>query len=233
MRRRIVSWTLLVTFGLGSVVALVPITATSVFAKCNPKSATRTDDGHHYWDGWVRGPGTTVGGVGSDILNYSPWVNSGFTMSWTMVLYNSLYAQVGWIEQPFGTRSTFTEYTTSDGVWHRKYFNPQPTGLVSRYTTLYGNKPGLFSFWVNGSDIDDETAQFTPNLGKNQGEVSTYANQMAGGYNAHETFRNTQIYYSGAWHSFSGGGHTDAAPFHYSTGDGGVYALDIWDEACP
>ncbi len=101
-----------------------PWSATSALAKCDPG---RTDDGRNYWDGWARTPGGTVGGVGSDILNYSPWVHAtdDSVSAWTMTANGSLYAQVGWIEYPLSFRYTFTEYTTSDGNWHRKTFGTE------------------------------------------------------------------------------------------------------------
>jgi hypothetical protein len=223
-------------FGLAVVFAftaiVIPAGSLSVLAKCDPN---RPDDTKSYWTGWYRYPGTTTGGVGSDILNYSPWVhwNDDSVLAWTMVAKSPLYAQVGWIEFAGSFRYTFTEYTTSDGNWHRKLFSAYSIGSVHRYTTLFGNKPGQFSMWIDGVDRDDEPAQFTPNHGENFGEIHTLDDQMPGGYNSHETFRNTQIYYSGAWHAFAGTGSINPpGPFHYSTSDSGQYKLDIWDAAC-
>jgi hypothetical protein len=72
-----------------------------------------------------------------------------------------------------------------------------------------------------------------PDHGEVYGEVHTYDDQMPGGYNSHETFRNTQIRYGGAWNAFAGSGYTsNGSTFHFSTNDGGQYNLDIWDGAC-
>lgn len=75
-------------------------------------------------------------------------------------------------------------------------------------------------------------AQFTPNEAENFSETHTLDDQMPGGYNKHETFRNTQVQYSGSWHAYAGSGLVTTGTAHYSTSDGGQYALDIWDGAC-
>ncbi len=76
-------------------------------AKCNPG---RPDGGQYvaYTAGWRRRPATTVGGVYSNVLNYSPWVYpSGRdwpqTTGWVMVQQTSgtNWAQVGWMEEPW------------------------------------------------------------------------------------------------------------------------------------
>jgi hypothetical protein len=229
--RRLSARRILLALVVSTIAAIGPATSVPVLAKCDPG---RADDGRYYFDGWYKTPGGTVGGVGSNIVNYSPWVHvtDDSVSAWTMTANGSLYAQVGWLEFPGSVRYTFTEYTTSDHNWHRKYFGAYPLGASTRYTTLYGNTAGYFTFLVNGGQIDKEPAQFVPNNGQNYGEIHTYDDQMPGGYNLHETFRNTQIYYSGAWHAFQGTGYTSAAPFHYSTNDSGQYNLDIWDGAC-
>lgn len=214
---------LALTFALASVAA-IPGPA-SVLAKCDP---SRTDDGSSYWDGWYRQVATT--GVGSDISNYDPWVHysDDVVLAWTMLNNGSLYAQIGWIEYPFGFRYMFTEYTTSDHVYHRKLYTAQPVDSVHRYTTLFGS--GVFTFQLDGVTGSTAPAQFTPNEGEVYGETHSLDDQMPGGYNKHETFRNTYILHYGVWYGFAGSLQVTTGTAYLSTG--GRYALDIWDGAC-
>jgi hypothetical protein len=200
---------------------------------CNPG---RTNDFRTFrFDGWERSPGTTVGGVYSDIYNYSPWVyyitsTTSYVSAWSLVDDGYHYAQVGWIEEPHGARYVFTETFDRNGD-NVRYFSPEPINSQSYYTVLFNNTPGEFTFEVNGSVIDVSTAQFTPNDGQNYGETHSLADQMPGGYNQNEYFSNTHIWYSGAWHNFSGTPHNDSS--HYGDSKPSSTEMLIWDWACP
>lgn len=210
-------------------VGLYALMAAPVLAKCQPG---RTNNGTVYWDGWYRSSSGTVGGVYSDILNYSPWVEpNNEVMAWTMLNNGgSNWAQVGWWEYAGGTRSTFVQWTTSPGHWSTKFWTPQSVGSYSYYTTLYGNTPGDFTFEVNGSTIDKETASFTPNDAQNYGEIHTLADQMPGGYNANEVFKATNVYIGG-WQSFSGTS-TNSSSTYFGESNVSSTQRNIWDWAC-
>lgn len=218
---------LLVAVCLAIAVVVSPTSASTALAKCDPG---RTDDGQSYWDGWYRY--ATATGVKSDISNYDPWVHysDDIVFQWTMLASGSLYAQIGPIEYPFGYRYMATEYTTSDGAWHRKLYTAQAVDSVHTYTTLFGG--GVFTFQLDGVTGSTVPAQFTPDNAQNYGETHTLDDQMPGATGKHETFRNTQIQYSGAWHAFTGSGSVNTGTAHYSSPDGGQQALDIWDGAC-
>jgi hypothetical protein len=201
---------------------------------CNPG---RSDDFKFpRWDGWHRNPGGTVGGVYSDIYNYSPWVyyinpSNSYVSSWVMVTNGDFYAQVGWIEMPRGARDVFTETFDHNGDDVR-YFSPKPINSQSYYTVLFNNTPGEFTYEVNNSVIDASTASFTPNEGFVSAETHTKSDQMAGGYNQNEYFNDTHMYYSGGWHNFSGTVENDLPSDYGDSVPSGTQLL-IWDRACP
>jgi hypothetical protein len=204
---------------------------TTALAKCDPN---RSDNGTYYWTGWYR-YATSPTGVKSSILNYDPWVHvtNDVVLAWPMLANdNNRYAQMGWIEYPLSYRYMFTEYTTSDGQWHRTLSNPQPINSVHTYTVLFGG--GVFTYQLDGVTGSTTPAQFTPNHAENYGEIHTLDDQMPGDTSRHETFRSTQIQYAGAWHAFVGTGFINPyyPDFHYNTSDGGQQALDIWDGKC-
>ena len=104
-------------------------------AKCQPG---RTDNGVYYWTGWTRQDYPAPGASVSDIYNYSPWVQPGsYAYAWTMLNNGgSNWAQIGWEEAAYGTRYTFTQYTSSPGVWHEYDFSAKPTGQSDQYAML-------------------------------------------------------------------------------------------------
>ena len=203
--------------------------ASAASAKCQPG---RTNDGTYYWDGWYRD--SVKGGVYSDILDYSPWVQPGAqgVTAWTMLDENgaSLGAQVGWWEVPYGSRHTFVRWSTSPGHWQTKFYTPLPTGSYSYYTTLWNNKPGYFSFEVNNTTIDTEVASFTPNQAQISGEIGALDYQMPGGYDDPEVFEDSHAYISG-WGSFSGGKLSYNSNY-FGNNIISTYTDEIWDWAC-
>lgn len=202
---------------------------------CNPN---RTNDFLTYrWDGWRRFPDTTVGGVYSDIYNYSPWVhyisaNESDVSAWTalgLTTNSGDYAQVGWLEYPHGLRYVFTE-TSTNGNFFDNFYNPEPINSNNYYTTLYNNTPGYFTYQVKGTTIDTEKANFAPNYSIVSGETHSLADQMPGGYNQNEYFSDTHIYYSGGWHNFSGSAYNSSSDYGYSIPSS--TQMLIWDKAC-
>ena len=201
--------------------------ASPALAKCQPG---RSNNGSVYFDGWVRSG--SVGGVYSDMLNYSPWVQpNNQVLAWTMLNNGtSNWAQVGWWEYAGGTRYTFVQWTTSPNRWQTKFWNPQSTGAYTYYTTLYNNQPGKFSFQVSGSTIDAENASFTPNQAQNLGEIQTLADQMPGGYNNNEVFKSTNVYIGG-WQAFSGSNYNSNGSY-FGLNSVSSTQRNIWDWAC-
>jgi hypothetical protein len=203
---------------------------------CNPGRANDYPD-NNLFDGWYRIPGGTVGGVYSNIYNYSPWVHyisstASAVVAWTMVTRNdaSVWAQVGWLEYPVGKRYTFDQTFNGSGQPRTEMYAPDGVNTSSYYTTLYNNPSGDFGFYKDGKLIDSTHAAWTPNEGQNFGEAKSTADQMAGGYQNPETFGDTHIYYSGGWHSFNG---TSAMTKSYYGGlKIDAYTMQIWDDAC-
>lgn len=228
--------TALIPLVICAAVFTMSASATSVYAKCDPG---RTNDGKDYADGYYNAPGAVVGGVYSSILNYSPWVYADpggvdSSSGWSMVVKTDLsdWAQVGWIEFPYGNRNTFVEYTIS-GSPTDSYFPAQTTGNINTYTTLYSPPPDAdFTFQVAGSTIKTVSAAWTPYEGQIAAEVHTLASQMAGGSASgnNETFSDSNIYDGGTWNTFSGSpanidshfGYTKASPTYYG----------VWDKSC-
>lgn len=197
------------------------------------------------FDGWQRTPGGTVGGVYSDIYNYSPWVHyyappftpqpASYVGGWVAIdgTPSPAFGQIGWIEYPHGVRDIFTETRNSNGdAVH--LFPPEPINSQSYYTVLINNTPGYLTYEVNGHGIDSEPALFTSNAGEVSGETHSYADQMPGGYNQNEYFTDTHIWYSGAWHNFSGSLISNP-PIDPAYGHSIVSSTEllIWDWACP
>ena len=231
-----------------SLLAIVPATTPmTASASCNPG---RGDDGQHHWAGSSTPFGESgIGGVTASIYDYDPYLYSGDTTAWTMLNYNQTYwAQVGWEKWTFFIFTyyeTFTQWT-HDGTYTTNTFFGSNPGDTHTYMTTYLNTPGNFDFWVDGSRVDSETATFTPNAGQVNGEVTTGASQMPGGYNAHEPFRNMQGWLgtpgtnNGSWYSFfgapfNGGVVVDNGTSSEQVGNASqlsATAEDIWDLAC-
>jgi hypothetical protein len=205
---------------------------------CNP--GRPNDFNTVRFDGWYRDPGSTVGGVYSDIYNYSPWVHyissrESYVSAWTMVDYTGSpydWAQVGWVEFPLGVRYTFDQTLgPSGGNPRTMYYGSQPVNNLTYYTTLYNNPSGYYGFYVNGKLIDKASILFTPNEGQNFGETHSAADQMPGGYDNTEDFFSTNIYYSGGWHNFAGTIADDNTSW-YSYDEFNNANLSIWDNYC-
>jgi len=133
---------------------------------CNPGRSSNFSSGIHYFSGITDYSGaSTYGGIGGDIVNYSPWVyNSSYegtrdaTTQWVM-LADTLpdsWAQVGWLEYSGGGRHTFVEYVNSDyDVNWLNTFAPYPIGDTENYQVLFNiNCPNndCFTFWADGTD---------------------------------------------------------------------------------
>lgn len=226
------------TFALALSVVGVVGTASSALAKCEPY---RANDNKSWFDGWYRNSGrANVGGIEAGILNYSPWVypndGSGVGVSaWTMLTGSGSglrWAQIGWVEYPYGVRHTFVQWTNSAGNnWTTHFYTAQPVGATTTYTVLYNNTPGDFTFEA-GSINDTEQATFTPSGSQNFGEIATLASQMPGGYNYFEEFTNAHIYVTGiGWEPYSGTTDNYSSTY-FGNYQSGSEVDGIWDQSC-
>jgi hypothetical protein len=221
-RVRLISMTLVV---IASMAFALPAQA-----KCQPSG--RGNDGSHYWTGSARYPNATVGGVYSNILNYSPWVQPGYSdfgYSMLRTADGAKYAQVGWQEDAGGARYTFDEWT-HDGTWSRDHKSAYATNSHTYYTTLWGNTPGYFTFQTAGSTWETKPAQFTPNGAEIMGEVQTSASQMPGESGNHEDFTAMNIFI-GSWQAFSGDDYNSSTSW-YSTSVLSTSQHQAWDKTC-
>lgn len=218
--------------------ALILVGPSAAAAKCNPG---RSNNHQTYWTATNDYIGAVVGGVYGQILNYSPWVEPGgdYVYSWVM-LWSSAYssrpwAQIGWYEQPYGVRYTLVQYSDQYGNFTNVWYNPQPVGVKSTYELLYQPQtPTQSPYWtfeVNGTVLERPLAQFVPNQAQVAGEIKSLADQMPGGYNAHEQFSGLHIYYLGAWRTYVGSGSPPQSYFGMSSLPISG-AFDAWDWSC-
>lgn len=168
------------------------------------------------WSGWVQyNYSGTMYGVRADILNYSPWVYDpgewSVSTSWVMLSTQAggRWAQVGWLEKPYDARRTFVQFSVPNAPYfHHFEWQPEPVGQLTQYRVLYGYpNSDSFSFYVNGNGVlSTNWPQYTPDKAEVSGEVTSYANQMPGGYLAPELLFNSyyQITNGGTYYSFDG-----------------------------
>jgi hypothetical protein len=173
------------------------------YAKCQPG---RANNGVPYWAGWYRNASSGVlGGVYSNIKNYSPWVQPGSdTMAWVMLTLKSggtNWAQVGWWEEAYGVRHTFTQWTKNN-TWYTNFWSPQPVNTYTYYTVLWDNLP-RWTFQVGGTTISQVSASFSPNASQVMGEIHTLASQMPGGSGLNEWFSDTHLW-TNQWIAYDG-----------------------------
>lgn len=98
-------------------IGVVTARAQTTIAKCQPPDPPRTNNGQTSQDGWIAGPyGMTIGGVRSNMYEYTPWVQPGrdgtVGLSGLQNQAGGDWAQVGWEEDPYGNRSDFYEVAT-------------------------------------------------------------------------------------------------------------------------
>lgn len=222
--------------------ALPALQAGLASAKCDPGRANSAGNWHA---GWTRSPGTTVGGVYSQILNYSPWVwptydslgGTNLSTSWTMLTSTTsgVWAQIGWFEAASGTRGTIIQYKryagSSPDTW--TYTSNQPAvGNYTYYTTLYDPGSGKFSFKVDNSTYRQETVTFVPDRADVSAETTSPSVQMPGSTAENEAFFDTSIYYSGSWSTFSGSVVVTNSGWHATSGPWYGTLLYTRDKAC-
>lgn len=208
-----------------------PSSLSAVSAACNPG---RTPSSGHWWDGWIRGPGTAVGGTYATIDNYSSYVyGSSITAVYSLITDtgNGHYAQVGWYQQPSaGYRDVFTEYVNTSSQTIRNIWD-YPAGSSDVYNVEYDPISKITTFTVDGNQLQQVVVSYLPNQGEVLGEVLNFASQMVGGNDDPVSLSGTRIYYSGGWQVFAGDAvNYDVHAYGNTVQNSGTD--DIWDLAC-
>ncbi len=189
-----------------------------------------------------------MGGVYSNIRNYSPWVDYfssfPFSSAWVMVTTTNQqnYAQVGWYKEDYlsspAIYRVFAEWTTQlnnldSAVQVLSTYSPT-VGVWDYYTVLYNNTPGKFTFRHEGVDlITPVTAAFIPTQGQSLAETHSRKSQMAGGYNSssHEQLSDVRIWYNNGWKVFNGTRGVTEPGIHEAS-IWSTTRVDTWDKAC-
>ena len=209
--------------------------AVPAIAQCNPN---RPNDAIDYYDGWQRGLGSDIGGIYSQIFNYSPYVStSGFSTQYVKLKASSLSnleASLGW-RQYDTARLTWGQYRLSSTSSLAFFTAPaQPLYTWTYYTVWYDRKyPGKLTFQVNGSTIATRTnVQWVPRYSDAFGQITTQANQMPGGYADLSEFWDTHLWFNGSFKAYQGSQYSSDWNKFGNVLDGGSYNLSIWDFAC-
>jgi hypothetical protein len=208
------------------------------------------------FDGWQR----NVGGLGGNVANiraYTPWVyplgtGDRGTFVWTMLANGGYFAQVGWVEYPYELRYTFVEIYDQTGD-HFLEFAPEAIDSNSSYGTLYLNRPGQFSFNINGNLIYWFNANFTPTRALTYGETHDLGSQMPGKVSDRTVIDYNFVWIgqpgtsNGSWRDInesingqsqaSAGSLANPPATFYNFGTNTPYDprhhIDIWDPDCP
>jgi hypothetical protein len=202
-------------------------------ALCNPG---RTNDHQHYWDGFWRNPGSQVGGVYANLTQYAPYVNYIDTSGWVMInrLDANDYAQIGYLYEVGspGPITGFAEYNDTGINGHQYQEFSIPGSWPVEFKVLYGNTPGQFTFYANGTKEMSHCTCFTPIDSQMNGELQSQSDQMLGGWNGnHMVFANAHIYLGG-WQAYSGTQDSSNQSIWGNTIDPSGLRADIWDWAC-
>lgn len=217
-------------------IALLVLSPVVVYAKCQPYSndRTRVDDHLMYKDGWYASTYSPTGGVYSDILNYSPWVQpNSEVVAWSMLTDGPTWAQVGWWESAGGSRQTFGQWSECEGCRPITEFHT-PAAQVNTYTeykVLWNNACShCISLYAAGTRLWVDTITWTPTIGEVFGEILTLASQMPGAGSYYEDFSNSHVF-QGGWRAFSGQvGDDNTSYFGYQYN--GTLDFKIWDSDC-
>lgn len=208
---------------------------------CNPG---RNGDSTTRWDGAGRDY-SGIGGIWGTIKVYSPYVanwTSGWVMLWLDGSSVEHHVQAGWDEYPGGYRYIYFEWTyNNNGSWTRTDDNPQnPSNWINtthNFTVLFNNpNSGEYTLYMDSGYPQKyyTYSDFTPNNGQAYGETHSAADQMAGGYNNHETFRSEQVWLPGSgwvWANLNAwSSNTSPGWYSYSKPNGSDE--DIWDQKC-
>lgn len=219
--------------------------ASAILGQPNAAAATKCDpggssDNNHRWAGMRRS--ATNGGVYAQLENYSPWVDPGHvpTVAYVSVAGSTdpSWAQVGWLEGPYGDRHTFLQVQT--GLFSntsRLYSDPPyPEGSYIYYAVLYGNTPGKFTFQVDGYWFPYqgfEVSGWTPNGGEIAAETQSRRSQMPGNVSDSMGMFDAHIFINGSWQTFNGTKFLTDSALHAADGPYYGTSIWVWDKRCP
>lgn len=207
-----------------------------VSASCNPG---RSNVDGEYQAGTVGQPSPYPRGVKADILEYSPYFNSGNSVGSIMsvMLDNGPYwAQMGWQKHQSGStvkREVFVEHVDGFGSNYWYHWPQKSVGSTPTYKITFTASSKRFNYYIDGSLLAGLNANYTPTRYEIFGETHNKMDQMAGGTGTHATFTNT--YYTDSstfspWRSLTSDVHYYAPTSRASRVSSIRY--DIWDLAC-
>jgi hypothetical protein len=113
------------------------------------------------------------------------------------------------------------------------YYGARPLNTSSYYTVL-SNYPST-GYWEFDVDqvayLTTNAISFTSNEAQVMGETHTRSDQMPGQSSQHATFYDTNAYYAGVWHAFSGVG-VNYNSSYYTLYGLSTYNFEEKDNAC-
>ena len=224
---------------IGAIFSFAPSTSPAADASCDPG---RPSSWGNFHVGWTR-PVSGVTGVKADIKEYDPHVEVAYSYStaWVMLEAAGNWAQAGWRKSVWGRR-VFAQWT--DGIsWSEDTRSPWTVGNFTRYEVLYSPTSNTFSFYSNaGAITPPKPAVFIPTHATISGEITNFANQMAGGYNPVSAERLYTSYYRGSdylWRVYDWGDpgaewlwNPPWTIVYFGLFQWSWWDLDIWDRAC-
>lgn len=245
LQSRLVRAAALSTLAVSSVPVAQHLESSQVLAACDPG---RTNDGRTYFAGWIRDvDNETEDGSRANILVRDVFVASpsfGGVTSWTMLIDPpSRWAQIGWLERLDDERSTLIQYHDGGGDLRTFLLLPgEPVGSSPEYKVEWypatSVTPRAVSFFINGGQVHNDDAGFTPTEAQQAGEIKTLASQMPGGTSEKERFRNANVrVLNEDWQAFAG----TPAVVDEDGNDASTYfgaekisttELQIWDKFC-
>jgi len=190
-------------------------------------------------------PGGTLGYVGSNLYEYSPYVApTGYgaeptASAWVMLENDAmdpetpfLWASIGWLKTYPNTRHLFWEWTDSVGNWYTETRLAWPVGGSTYYEVLWDDFTQQLNFYANYQLYDSKTRYFTMRRANVSGETHNRASQMPGGTSKHQTFLQSQVAnLDGSVFSF-GGTSVVTDPSIHANSHPTARAWHIWDTAC-
>jgi hypothetical protein len=145
-----------------------------------------------------------------------------------MLNNGSKYAQVGYLAKVGspGPETVFTEYNDNGFPDYHEY--PMPTLWSAEFKVLYGNTPGKFTYYVNGTLEGSNNIGFTPNEGEIFSELQSKSDQIFGESSNHLRFWNSHVYF-GQWLPFNGTPTNQGQNSNWTYSFISTYELQIWD----
>jgi hypothetical protein len=147
------------------------------------------------------------------------------------------YAQVGWLEGAYGSRSTFVQVYDPYALTQTWYRPAQPELSAPLYSVRYNEVPKQFTFYVSGTRFYSSTFSVyaISILGslKLLAETQNFNSQTPGDYgNFYEAYALSKIRDANGWHDFA----TYATGVHQASFFGHTISAPTlmygWDNAC-